>query len=61
MHSPLVVFISVWIDDVPDETVVMATVCRARVHCDTNEVILIAPSDLWLTLFPKTWSRQQTV
>lgn len=56
LHSPLVVLVGVWVDDVPDEAVVMAAVCRARVHRDADEVVLVALCDLGLTFFPKTYS-----
>lgn len=42
------------VDYVPDEAVVMAAVSCARVHGDTNEVILVALCDVWLTLLSKT-------
>lgn len=59
LRSPLVVLVGVRVDDVSDETVVMAAVCCARVHCDADEVVLVALRDLRLALFPKTCSTRQ--
>lgn len=60
LHSPLVVLVGVRVDDVSDETVVMAAVCCARVHRDADEVVLVALRDLRLALFPKTCSTRRT-
>jgi len=54
--SPLVVLVGVGVDDVSDEAVVVAAVCRARVHCDADEVVFVALRDLCLALFPETCS-----
>lgn len=59
-NSPLVVFVSVRVDDVPDEAVVMAAVRRARVHRDADEVVLVALGDLGLALVPESCSRRTT-
>lgn len=45
------------VDDVPDETVVMAAVGRARVNRDADEVVLVALRHLSPTLLPETCSR----
>lgn len=56
MHhsSPFIVLVGMGVDNVPDEAVVMAAICCARVHSDANEVILIALCDLCFTLLSKT-------
>lgn len=56
--SPLVILVGMRVDNVSDEAVVMAAVRCARVHCDADEVVLIALCDLCLTLFSKTCSTQ---
>lgn len=53
--SPLVVFVSMRIDNVSDKTVVMPPICCSCVNCHTNQVILITLSFLQIsTIFFKT-------